>query len=200
VNDKARSTALVLDALARHGLLLTQDKVVPSVVGVITRETLRTSWWSHPQAHLIFAVLSELADHPDVVATKLLYRKDTLIHRSLWPSLLAVAGARAPWQLERLSRSAKNLLQRIDHAASAVRATGAAVRELEVRLLARAYEIHAESGRHEMVLESWQTWSGRVGCQAGRSVPSARHALEQAVTALGAPLKALAWPAAGRAT
>lgn len=198
MNDKAVSAALVLDALARHGLLLKQDKAVPSVVGIITRESLRTSWWSHPKAHLIFSVLSELADHPDVLVTKLLYGKDTLIHRSLWPSLLAMAGARAPWQLQRLSRSAKTLLRRIDHAASPVRATGAAAKELEVRLLARAYELHTESGRHEMVLESWQAWSGRVGCGAGQPIPHARQVLEQAATTIGAPLKALAWHATGR--
>jgi hypothetical protein len=198
VNDKVLATALVLDALTRHGLLLTQDKTVPSVVGIVTGESLRTSWWSHPKAHLIFSVLSELADHPDVLVAKLLYRKDTLIHRSLWPSLLAVAGARAPWQLEKLSRSAKLLLQQIDRAASAVRASGATVRELEMRLLASVYQIHTESGRHELVLESWQAWSGRVGCHAGQSVPHARQVLEQAATALGAPLEALAWRAARR--
>jgi hypothetical protein len=198
VNDKAPATQRVLDALARHGLLLKQDKAVPSVVGIITRESLRTSWWSHPQAHLIFSVLSELADHPDVLSTKLLFRKDTLIHRSLWPSLLAMAGAREPWQLEQLSRSANSLLRRIDLADSPVRATGATVKELEMRLLARVYEIHTESGRHALVLESWQAWSRRVGCGAAASIPHARHVLEQAATAIGAPLKALAWRVARR--
>jgi hypothetical protein len=196
MSDKAPPAERVLDALVRHGLLLKQDKAVPSVVGIITRESLRTSWWSHPKAHLIFSVLSELADHPDVLTTKLLYRKDTLIHRSLWSSLLAMAGAREPWQVQRLSRSATSLLRRIDLADGPVRASGAAVKELEMRLLATAYEIHTESGRHAMVLESWQAWSRRVGCGAAPSVPEARHVLEQAATAIGAPLKALAWQAA----
>jgi hypothetical protein len=93
MSDEAPPSERVLDALVRHGLLLKQDKAVPSVVGIITRESLRTSWWSHPQAHLIFSVLSELADHPDVLNTKLLYRKDTLIHRALWPSRRARAVA-----------------------------------------------------------------------------------------------------------
>jgi hypothetical protein len=195
MSDKAPPAERVLDALVRHGLLLKQDKAVPSVVGIITGESLRTSWWSHPKAHLIFSVLSELADHPDVLTTKLLYRKDTLIHRSLWPSLLAMAAAREPWQFQRLSRSATSLLRRIDLADGPVRASGAAVKELEMRLLARAYEIHTESGRHAMVLESWQAWSRRVGCRAAPSVPEARHVLEQAATAIGAQLKALAWQA-----
>src|SRR5882724_11356365 len=121
----------VLRALAEHGLLLKQDKVVPNVVSIITGEVLRTSWWSHPQGRLIFSVLAELADHPDVLTTKLLHRKDTLVHRTLWSPLLAVACARAPWQLQGLSRSAASLLRRVDRSTESVRATGAAVAELE---------------------------------------------------------------------
>ncbi len=59
----------VLAALKRGGLLLKQDKRLPSVVGVLTGESLSTSWWSHPDAHRIFAVLEKLADHPDVLFT-----------------------------------------------------------------------------------------------------------------------------------
>jgi hypothetical protein len=185
----------VLAALAHYGLLLKQDKAVPSVVGILTGESLRTSWWSHPKAHLIFAVLSELADHPDVLVTKLLYRKETLVHRSLWPALLAVAGSREPWQVRGLSGSARSLLQRIDRGDGPVRATGVAVKELEARLLARTHEIHTESGRHEMALEPWHAWSMRVGCGAIQSVPHGQKVLEQATTKLGAPLKALPWQA-----
>ena len=185
----------VLAALVHYGLLLKQDKVVLSVVGILTGESLRTSWWSHPKAHLIFAVLSELADHSDVLSTKLLHRKDTLVHRSLWPAFLAVACAREPWQFRGLSDSARSLLQRVDRCEGPVRTTGAAVKELEARLLTAAHEIHTESGRHEMELESWHTWSVRVGCAAMQSIPHAREVLEQAATMLGAPLKALPWRA-----
>ena len=190
----------VLVALAANGLLLTQDKALPNVVGILTGESLRTSWWSHPKAHLIFSVLSELADHPDVLVTKLLYRKDTLVHRSLWPAVLAVGSARGQWQVQELSGDAKRLLQRLDREEGSVRATGAPVRELEARLLATAQQIHTASGRHEMVLESWRAWSRRVGCSAIQSVPRARKALEEASVTLGAPLKALPWPAKSAAT
>ena len=185
----------VLAALAHYGLLLKQDKAIPSVVGILTGESLRTSWWSHPKAHLIFAVSSELADHADVLITKLLYRKETLVHRLLWPAFLAVAGSREPWQVQGLSGAAKGLLRRIDGGDGPVRATGVAVKELEGRLLARAHEIHTESGRHEVALESWGVWSKRVGCGAVHSIPRAREVLEQAATRLGAPLKALPWRA-----
>ena len=186
----------VLAALARYGLLLKQDKAVPSVVGLITGESLRTSWWSHPKANLIFAVLGYLADHPDVLVTKLLYRKDTLVHRALWPALLAVASAREPWQLAGLSAPARRLLARLDRGDGPIRAIGAPVKELEARLLAPAHEIHTDSGHHEMELEAWPAWSARAGCAALASLPQARAMLEQATLALGAPLKALPWPAA----
>lgn len=185
----------VFDALTRHGLLLKQDKTLPNVVGILTGESLRTSWWSHRKARLIFAVLSELADHPDVLFTKLLHRKDTLVHRSLWPAVLAVGRARDPWQLRGLSPGAKRLLQRLDRADGPVRAVGPPVKELGVRLLATALEIHTPSGRHEMALETWQAWSARVGCHASRSIPQARRALEDAAVRLGAPVETLPWGA-----
>lgn len=184
----------VLAALAGEGLLLKQDKQLPSVVGIVTGESLRTSWWSHPNADVIFSVLSELAEHRDVVFTKLLYRKDTLVHRLLWPSLLAVAEARDAWQVRGLSTPAKRLLSELERGGVPVRATGPVVRELQTRLLATAREIHTDSGRHEMVVESWDVWSQRTGCRAARSVARARAALERATQRLGAPLTALPWP------
>ena len=185
----------VLAALAANGLLLTQDKALPSVVGILTGESLRTSWWSHPKSHLIFSVLSELVEHPDVLFTKLLYRKDTLVHRSLWPAVLAVGSAREQWQVRGLSDEARRLLERLDSGDGSVRAAGAPVKELEERLLAVAQEIHTDSGRHEKALETWHAWSERVGCSAIQSVQHARKALEEASVKLGAPLKSLPWPA-----
>lgn len=187
-------TEEVLAALASHGLLLKQDKATPSVVGILTGESLSTSWWSHPKGRLIFAVLSELGDHPDVLFTKLLHRKDTLVHRSLWPALLTIAASREPWQLRGLSASAASLLERIDTGEGTVRETGAAVKELETRLLAVARQVHTESGRHEILLEPWEVWAARVRCKPLRSVASARKAIEKAATSLGAPLTALPWP------
>jgi hypothetical protein len=187
-------TEHVVAALTSRGLLLEQDKAAPSVVGILTGESLTTSWWTHPKAHLIFRVLSELGAHPDVLFTKLLYRKNTLVHRSLWPALLAVASSRETWQLSGLSSSATDLLDRIDRGEGPVHTSGAAVKELVVRVLVVAHEIHTESGRHEMLLESWRVWSSSVHCVPLRSVPHARTVLEEAVTALGAPRKALPWP------
>jgi hypothetical protein len=179
------------------GLLLKQDKTFPNVVGILTGESLRTSWWSHPEAHLIFSVVSELTDHPDVLSTKLLFRKDTLVHRSLWPAVLAVGSARNQWQVQGLSIDARRLLERLGRGGGPVRGVGAPVKELERRLLVTTREIHTKSGRHEMALESWQAWARRVGCSPIRSVPCARKALEGAVVRLGAPLMSLPWPTRG---
>jgi hypothetical protein len=190
----------VLTALGANGLLLTQDKKLPNVVGILTGQSLRTSWWTHPRAHLIFSVLSELARHPDVLFTKLLYGKDTLVHRSLWPAVLAVGNARERWQVRGLSGDARRLLRLLDGDGGSVRAIGAPVKELERRLLATAQEVHTESGRHEMALESWRAWSRRMGCRAIRSVPRARRSLEDASVRLGASLEALPWPAESAAT
>ena len=191
--DSSGCARLIVAALAKHGLLLKQDKVIPSVVGMITGESLSTSWWSHPKSHLIFSVLSELSEHSQVLLTKLLARKDTFVHSDLWPALLAVGRARDEWQLRGLSAAAANLLQRVERSASAVRATGAACKEIQLRLLAAAYEIHTEDGRHEMMVEGWRPWSSRMNCTALACGAESRQMLEQAATQLGAPLRYLPW-------
>jgi hypothetical protein len=191
--SRKRAVESVFAALEQHGLLLKQDKSIPSVVGIVTGESLRTSWWSHPKSHLIFSVLEILADDPRILLTKLLDRKDTLVHSALWPALLAAASAREAWQLQGLSASAAGLLNRIERSASGVRTTGPVAKELQNRLLATAHEIHTASGRHELLLESWPTWSDRVQCKALEHSADGRRALEQAAASLGAPLKVLPW-------
>jgi hypothetical protein len=190
--SREESVETVLDALARHGLLFKQDKTLPNVVGIVTGESLRTSWWIHPKSHLIFSVLSSLADDPQVLITKLLSRKDTLVHSALWPALVAVGCARASWQSQSLSSQAADLLNRIDCGES-VRAAGPAAKELQMRLLAITHEAHTESGRHELEFESWSAWSRRVNCKALNTGAEGRQLLELAATQFGAPLKALPW-------
>jgi hypothetical protein len=193
--SRKKAVGLVFAALTRHGLLLKQDKSIPNVVGIVTGESLRTSWWSHPKSHLIFAVLTRLADDPRVLFAKLLDRKDTVVHSSLWPALLAVGSAREQWQTKGLSAPAAHVLRRIDRGNTEVRSTGVVAKELQIRLLATAHEVHTDSGRHELLLESWSAWSDRVGCKPIKSSADGRQILEQATVGLGAPLKALPWRA-----
>jgi hypothetical protein len=188
-------TAEVLQTLTRWGLLLKQDKQLPSVVTILTGEPLATSWWSHPQSRLIFRVLSELADHPDVLLSKLLLTKDTLVHRNLWPALLAVATAREPWQTARLSAAARGLLTRAEKASSPVRASGAPVKELASRLLVQVVEMHSERGQHESAVTSWSRWAEGIGVVPMSSLAQARQELEAAAQSLGAPPGALPWQA-----
>src|SRR5688500_9569792 len=130
----------VLKELKRHGLLLQQDKTLPSVVGLITGESLSSSWWSHPKAQQIFACLSKIADREDVLMTRLIAKKVTWVHQRLWPAFLAVATARERWQTRGLSTAARQILRRVE-SDNLVEASGPAVRELQERMLVDSIEI-----------------------------------------------------------
>lgn len=179
------ATQKVLAALSETGLLLVQDKRLPSVVGLIAGETLKGSWWSHPKGQLIFAVLSELADHDDVLFAKLLHGKVTLVHRRLWPALIAAVSKAEPWQLEGLSDAARDLLASVTAARGEIIASGAVGKELERRLLVHSQETHTETGRHAIALESWSKWSKRARVKPLRSPSAARQQIEEAVEGLG---------------
>ena len=103
------SCADVRRLLERHGVLLLQDKKLPSVAGTIAGQTLSVSWWSHPRAQEIFQCLGQLED--EAVATRLIGRKVTWVHKRLWPELIAVGESNAPWQTDRLSAPARRLLR-----------------------------------------------------------------------------------------
>jgi hypothetical protein len=187
-----RQTESVLKVLARSGLLLKQDKTLPSVVGLIVGESLSTSWWSHSKADVVFSVLSELVEHEEVLFTKLVARKDTLVDRSLWPSVAAVGRANDEWQQRGLTGPAKALLARLARE-SEVQAAGPPAKELQLRLLATAREVHTASGRHEMVLESWDRWCKRTKTRALASSIKAQQRLEEALAKLGGSRKQLPW-------
>lgn len=60
---------------------------------------IRGSWWGHPAGRAIYDALNSLADSPDVVSTRLVGGKVTLIHRRLWPALVRVADRFPPKRL-----------------------------------------------------------------------------------------------------
>ena len=187
------ATTNILDALSNAGLLLNQDKRLPNVVTLLTGEALSTSWWSHPKGRLIFAVLSDLSEHPDVLFSKLLNGKVTLVHRKLWPAFLATALANEPWQTRGLSSREQQLLASLNKSKGPIKSSGPAVKALEVRLLAHTRQVHTESGRHELLVEPWTVWSRRVQVKRLRSLSLAKEQLEQAAQAIGAPRSALPW-------
>jgi hypothetical protein len=193
------STREVLSDLCRFGLLLRQDKCLPSAITLLLGEPLATSWWSHPKGRHIFRILTEIADHPDVLLTKLLFRKDTLVHRSLWPAFLAVATSGEAWQTRRLSAAARLLLRQTIHAKAPVTSAGAPVRELASRLLVHTAEVHTPGGAHRLIVDTWSSWAAEAGVAPLPSLSRARGELEAACQDLGAPLAALPWHSKPRA-
>lgn len=187
-----KSVKRAVQTLENQGLLLVQDKTLPNLVTVLTGEVVEKSWWSHPQGKLIFDVLARLGEHPDVLLTKLIRGKVTLVHRRLWPALLAVVSQGEPWQTKGLSAAARQLLQSADQT-DAIVSNGAVVKEIEKRLLAHTHEVHTESGRHAVAIQTWPNWARTVNVKPMRSVAAAKKEIEEAVVRLGADAKTLPW-------
>jgi hypothetical protein len=90
-----KSAAATLRFLANEGIVLqsAQHPAFATLTTAIVGARIRGSWWAHPKSREIFRVLSEVYESPDVVATRLVAGKVTLIHRRLWPALETLANA-----------------------------------------------------------------------------------------------------------
>jgi len=87
----------------RHGVVLVSAKgPAPNLVEAIAGEPIRGSWWGHPKGKLIFSILGEVTDSPDVLVCRLVGGKLTLVHRRLWPALARVAKRVAPGRAARV--------------------------------------------------------------------------------------------------
>ena len=169
----------VFAQLQSDGFLLLSDSELPSVSGLIAGEKLRGSWWSHKRAQAIFDVSEMLEDHADVLIMKLISRKVTFVHRDLWDRIYAIGVAREDWQLKKLPADARRLLETVD-AAGSVQTSGDTARELELRILIHARQIHTETGKHAKIIETWNTWAKRVGFRTrAKDPPAARRFFEQ---------------------
>jgi hypothetical protein len=189
--DVEKTASNIFTWIERNGLLLKQDSG-PSVVSLLVGGAIDGSWWAHPRAKDIFDVLQVLAHHPDILITKLIARKDTLVHRNLWSTILAVGIAREEWQLQRLPRLAAEMLLSIDQGGGLL-ASGKHATELQRRLLVHGEQAMTTTGRHGVWLESWTLWAEREGCQPSGTSTSGKRLLEQAVRATyGEPLR-LPW-------
>jgi len=200
-----RGVAACRDALGDGGLLLVQDAALPSVTTIVAGEAVRGSWWSHEQAHSIFAVLEEL--EADATVARLVARKQTLVHRDRWPDLAAVGAERAAWQLDGLPADARAVVAQVDGAGGALRtdaldltgdrARTAVVRDVELRLLLAAEEVHTDAGRHVKILRPWSVWSSDAGIGAAPPDPGAARVAFETVVRRWAPehlAKLLPWP------
>jgi hypothetical protein len=181
----------VLAELKEHGLLLQTDANLPNVCALVAGAPVRGSWWAHPRSHEIFRVNCELAEHPDVLVSKLISGKVTYLHRPLWPSLIAIGRARESWQIERLSRDARNLLAEVDRKPIQTdRRVSKSASELETNLLVYGEQFHTEAGAHARRLESWDHWSSRTGYSEEQiTLVSAKVTLEDVVASLNQKFK-----------
>ena len=147
------SVARVRRELDRHGLLLVTDPVLPSVAGIVAREPVKGSWWSHPASLAIFAMLERLDDADDTLLVKLISGKQTFVAKTLWRDFFSVVTAKERWQTERLSREDRSLLRRVESGDRVRAAKGSKM--LETRLLVHGKNVHTETGAHAKVLTSW---------------------------------------------
>ena len=170
--------------LDEHGLLMLHDAKLPSATACIAGAAIRGSWWGHAKGKLIFETLNRMED--DVAWAKLVLGKETLVHRRLWPALVAAAESGQPWQTRDLKADAKTLLRRVRLGKPVQTDAKRAANELERRLLARSYTEHTPSGRHVRFLETWSAWARRSGI-AVDDLPDAADAIQ----ALSAPV--MAW-------
>ena len=93
------------DFVRTHGVVLVSAKgPVPTLVDAIAGEPIKGSWWGHPQGKHIFAVQQQVCEHEDVLVCRLVDDKLTLVHRRLWPALVAAAPGIAPSRLCRVTQ------------------------------------------------------------------------------------------------
>jgi hypothetical protein len=138
-------------------------------------------------------VTTSLEEDPAVLLVKLVSRKETFVHRSLWPQLFAIATSKADWQTSGLSARARALLEKVE-SYGAIRldelgrgfdrkALGRAARELEERLLVHGDQMHTEKGAHAKLLSSWTERAKKLNVRfEGIDIESARAAFEERTT------------------
>ena len=81
-----------LEWVCKQGVVLQSARgPVPNLAEHVAGEPIRGSWWGHSSGHEIFAVLTRVLDSPDVIATRVVDGKVTLVHRRVWPALVRVA-------------------------------------------------------------------------------------------------------------
>src|SRR6266702_594651 len=91
-NTSAMSIGQAKSFVQEHGVVLASGKgPVPRLAEAVVGEPITGSWWSHPRAHEIFAVLQSVVESGDVLVCRLVEGKVTLVHRRLWPALVRVA-------------------------------------------------------------------------------------------------------------
>jgi hypothetical protein len=125
--------ATVEDALAfveERGVVLVSAKgPAPRLTEAIAGHTIKGSWWVHPQARHIYAILRAVAESEQVLVCRLVDGKITLVHRRLWPSIARLADRFAPERLTRVRDEHTTSGRHVSHAIPFPRWVPAAVTE-----------------------------------------------------------------------
>jgi hypothetical protein len=93
VDERLRERgASTLAWIAELGIVLQSARgPVPNVAQFIAGEPIRGSWWGHPAGKEIYAILNLLDESPDIVSTRLINDKVTLVHARVWPAIVRVS-------------------------------------------------------------------------------------------------------------
>jgi hypothetical protein len=195
--------------LDRCGLLPFTDSEVPSLVSIVAGAPVTGSWWGHPAGQLIYEVGQAIEDDPDVLVVRLWGGKLTLVHRRLWPTLVRIGRAKAPWQTSGLSDVGIQVLVLIERG-KRVRGDDAppnfpggsrdfsgALRDLDRRMLILTRSVHTSTGAHALEAESWAALAARTRTpRYSGTVRSAQRTLEEAAQCLAPrldPAHVLPW-------
>ncbi len=194
--NEENALRLVTREFKRLRIILESDQKFPSVVTLIMGESVKGSWWSHPESRKIWRVLNRFHAHHDVLTTRLISGKVTFIHRSLWPDFIAIGTSKQDWQITSLSPQARTLLKLVEKRGeirtddpswrgSQAKSIADATRELERKILLHSEEVHTAKGFHAKVLRSWKRWSHEVKfTEKHPRVPGAKAKFEGVVQAL----------------
>jgi hypothetical protein len=92
VKNTSDRGAETLAWVKEHGVVLQSARgPVPNVATFIAGEAIRGSWWGHRAGKEIYEILNVLDDSPNIVTTRLINGKVTLIHSRVWPAIVRVA-------------------------------------------------------------------------------------------------------------
>ncbi len=157
--------------LARIGLLLEHDSVLPSATALLAGSPIRGSWWGHAQGQRIYEALETFAEDEGALVVKAVNAKRTYVHRSLWPALVSLVRSYEGRRARSLTPLAQRLLDHVRNSdnvrldalvasgyASSKELTKAGA-ELETALLVQASSLHTDSGAHTKLYRPWPAWA-----------------------------------------
>jgi hypothetical protein len=87
----APTTGDLIAFIRSEGMVLQSARgPIPNLVSRIVGSPVSGNWWAHPQSHAIYRALQGVRASRDVMACRLVAGKVTLVHRRIWPTLLAL--------------------------------------------------------------------------------------------------------------